>query len=63
MIAAHCLLTGFDVGAIKVIEKSGAGAADTLWMGIDEKRRMNDTNAKVAPAALSLSVEDLIIFS
>jgi len=29
MIAAHCLLTGFDVGAIKVIEKSGEEAATT----------------------------------
>jgi hypothetical protein len=58
MIAAHCLLTGFEVGARTVMEKRGCVAAAAGWIGTAEKTRMKAIEARSAPDAVSLTVEN-----
>jgi hypothetical protein len=63
MIAAHCLLRGFEVGATTVIENSDVGPCAATGAGSAEKTSMNPISAKAAPVAVSSRVEEFNIFS
>jgi hypothetical protein len=62
MIAAHCLLRGFEVGATTVIENSDVGPCAVTGAGSAEKISMNPISAKAAPVAVSSRVEEFNIF-
>ena len=62
MIAAHCLLRGFEVGATTVIEKSDVDCCAATGAGSAEKINMKPINAKAAPVAVSSIDEECIVF-
>src|SRR5438309_6711414 len=65
MIAAHCLLCGFVLGASIVMEKYGLPlpvAAFTVWIGNAERTKRNAMSPKVTPLAVSLKYGESIFF-
>ena len=62
MIDAHCLLVGLEVGASRVIEKSGPDdvVCAMAGSGKDEETRTNAITPRSAPFAEPLSVEERI---
>jgi len=62
MMAAHCLLRGFDVGATTVMEKSEVGPCAATGAGSAEKINMKPINAKAAPVAVSSRDEEFNYF-
>jgi len=63
MICAHCLLTGLEVGAMRVIEKYGAEAAFATGTGTTEKTRMNANRPSIMPVAVSFNCAFRKIFN
>jgi hypothetical protein len=58
MIAAHCLLRGFEVGATTVMEKSDVGPCAATGAGSAEKTSKKPIIAKAAPVAVSSRDEE-----